>query len=188
MSWRVYAASGDYPVGFCTPRVLPIRWGGAMFDHVTIWASDIEASRRFYNTVLAPLRLPVGSDRDFRLVRAEETASATSGLHVGFVTRSRDEVDAFWRSGVDAGYQSDVEPGPRPQYAEDYYGGFLLDPDGNSAEAVNFEPLRAPGSVIDHLWIRVADLAEPRRFWDTEGPTVGLAVYGERPERVGAVA
>jgi hypothetical protein len=38
-------------------------------------------------------------------------------------------VDEFWRAGTDAGYRSDGEPGPRPQYEPDYYGAFLLDPD-----------------------------------------------------------
>ena len=32
--------------------------------------------------------------------------------------------------------RDDGAPGPRPQYREDYYGGFLRDPDGNSVEAV----------------------------------------------------
>ena len=53
--------------------------------------------------------------------------------------RSRADVDAFWRVGVDAGFASDGEPGERPQYTEGYYGAFLLDPDGNSAEGDNAE-------------------------------------------------
>jgi hypothetical protein len=43
------------------------------------------------------------------------------------------EAHAFWQAGVDAGHRDDGAPGPRPEY----YGGFLLDPDGNNVEAVN---------------------------------------------------
>ena len=37
---------------------------------------------------------------------------------------------------TNAGYQSDGDPGERPWYHESYYGAFVLDPDGNNAEAV----------------------------------------------------
>lgn len=46
-------------------------------------------------------------------------------------------MDAFWQAGTEAGYRDDGEPGLRPRYGGDYYGGFLLDPDGNNAEVVN---------------------------------------------------
>ena len=61
----------------------------------------------------------------------------TRGLHVGFRARDRAQVDAFWQAGIDAGYQDDGAPGPRTHYGPRYYGGFLLDPDGNSVEAVH---------------------------------------------------
>ena len=48
-------------------------------------------------------------------------------------------MDAFWQAGIEAGYRDDGAPGPRAVYGPDYYGGFLLDPDGNSAEAVHTE-------------------------------------------------
>jgi hypothetical protein len=51
-------------------------------------------------------------------------------------------VDEFWRVGTAAGYRDDGVPGPRPQYRADYYGAFLLDPDGNSIEAVHHGALR----------------------------------------------
>ena len=110
-----------------------------MFDHVTIRVSDLEASRRFYRTLLG--RDPVGDEYlewdDFGIAQADDEHPVTRHLHVGFAARSREEVDAFWRTGVDAGYASDGEPGLRPQYHPNYYGGFLLDPDGNNVEAVN---------------------------------------------------
>jgi catechol 2,3-dioxygenase-like lactoylglutathione lyase family enzyme len=104
-------------------------------------------------------------------------------VHIAFVTRSRDQVRTFWKAGVDAGYTSDGEPGPRKQYGKDYYGGFLLDPDGNSAEAVWLgRPRRGP-NIVDHVWIRVADLDAARRFYGAVAPALGVKLDGEHPER-----
>jgi catechol 2,3-dioxygenase-like lactoylglutathione lyase family enzyme len=161
-----------------------------VFDHVTIRVSDRAASRLFYETVLAALGHSIshaGVDfdewGDFGLAEARDDRPRTENLHVGFVARSREQVDAFWQAGVDAGYTSDGEPGLRPVYHADYYGGFLLDPDGSSAEAVYHGRLREGSAIIDHLWIRVTDLAEARRFYETLVPLLGLGIRGTRPER-----
>jgi catechol 2,3-dioxygenase-like lactoylglutathione lyase family enzyme len=84
---------------------------------------------------------------------------------------------------VDAGYRSDGEPGPRPEYGGDYYGGFLLDPDGNSIEAVNHDEVSRQGD-IDHLWIRVSDLAAGRAFYELIAPFSGFTLNRARPGRV----
>ncbi len=153
-----------------------------MFDHVTIRVADIGASGRFYETVLgtlgfAPTRSELWDEwGDFSIAPVSEEHPRSRRLHVGFVADSQAEVDAFWRAGVDAGYASDGEPGPRPQYHERYYGGFLLDPDGNSVEAVYHGRPRSPGTNIDHLWLRVGDLDASRRFYATIAPVVGLSI------------
>ena len=141
-----------------------------MFARVAVGPSDLEASRRFYETVLATL----GSDPwdSFAL----EAGPPTRHLHIAFAARSQAEVDSFWRAGVDAGYESDGVPGLRPQYTPDYYGAFLLDPDGNSVEAVHRPGRTETGSPIDHLWLGVADLAESRRFWEEVALPLGLDV------------
>jgi catechol 2,3-dioxygenase-like lactoylglutathione lyase family enzyme len=92
-------------------------------------------------------------------------------------------VDGFWRAGVDAGYTSDGEPGERPQYTPEYYGAFLRDPDGNSAEAVHDRRMRR-GGVIDHLWIRVADVGAARRFYAAIAVHAGLRLGDDTLERV----
>ncbi len=160
-----------------------------MFDHVTVRAFDQAAGRRFYETVLAPLghAITYSGDHfdewnDFGVAQARDDRPVTRGLHVAFVARSREDVDAFWRAGTDAGHESDGGPGPRPQYHPDYYGGFLLDPDGNSAEAVHTGP-RTGNNVIDHLWIRVSDLDATARFWETVAPALGLRIASVLPER-----
>ncbi|HEX2105822.1 MAG TPA: VOC family protein [Solirubrobacteraceae bacterium] len=161
-----------------------------MFDHVTIRASDREASERFYATVLAPLgvaRTYSGDDfaewDDFSLAAASADAPVTRRLHIAWLAPSRKHVDEFWRVGTSAGYRDDGPPGERPQYSPDYYGAFLLDPDGNSAEAVHHgEP--QPSGHLDHLWIRVADVAAAKRFYETIGPFAGFEIRDDTPDRV----
>ncbi len=111
---------------------------------MTLGVSDRDASRRFYETVLAPLGHAISHAgehydewNDFGIAQALEDRPVTRRLHVAFVSGSREEVDAFWTAGTQAGYESDGEPGLRPEYHENYYGAFLLDPDGNNIEAVN---------------------------------------------------
>src|SRR5207248_929743 len=140
---------------------------GPEFDHVTIRVSDRASSERFYNTVLPTVGLeepsfaePYPEWGDFSLAQATEEQPVTRRLHVAFFAPSRAVVDEFWRVGTEAGYRDDGAPGPRPQYSPEYYGSFLLDPDGNSAEVVHHEERRR--GPIDHLWIRVADLDASR--------------------------
>jgi catechol 2,3-dioxygenase-like lactoylglutathione lyase family enzyme len=154
-----------------------------VFDHVTIRVSDREASERFYGTVLATLGIErTQSDEwgDFSLAQADDEHPVTRRLHVGFFASSPERADTFWRTGVEAGYRDDGAPGPRPQYSDDYYGAFLLDPDGNSAEAVHHGAQR---TGIDHLWIRVADVAASSRFYATVAPQTGFALRRELPDR-----
>jgi catechol 2,3-dioxygenase-like lactoylglutathione lyase family enzyme len=155
-----------------------------MLDHVTIRVADLAASTAFYSSVLA--RKPEGREYlewdDFSIAPVEEDRPLTQHLHLAFAAPSREEVDAFWRRGLDAGYPSDGEPGLRPQYDPNYYGAFLLDPDGNSVEACcGFR--KGGDSPIDHLWIRVADLDESRRFWDVVAPVLGLGVSDSEEPR-----
>jgi catechol 2,3-dioxygenase-like lactoylglutathione lyase family enzyme len=160
-----------------------------MFDHVTIRASDCAASEAFYDTVLHAIGLEQSaSDEhsaewgDFSLVQADAAHPRTRRLHIGFFAPSRELVDAFWQAGTAAGYRDDGAPGVRPEYSPDYYGAFLLDPDGNSAEAVHHGRPRKPGS-IDHLWIRVASVDAARRFYELLTPYTGFELSYDRPER-----
>jgi catechol 2,3-dioxygenase-like lactoylglutathione lyase family enzyme len=61
-------------------------------------------------------------------------------LHIAFAAASRDEVDAFHRAGLAAGGIDNGGPGPRARYHANYYGAFLLDPDGSNIEAVCHKP------------------------------------------------
>jgi catechol 2,3-dioxygenase-like lactoylglutathione lyase family enzyme len=166
-----------------------------VFDHVGIAVSDLAASERFYRTVLAALGAAPGHAdaeivewADWDVVQADREHPVTRGLHVGFRAPSRAAVDAFWQAGIDAGYRDDGAPGPRTAYGPDYFGGFLLDPDGNSAEAVHTEredPV--PDGQVDHLWLRVRDPAASKRFYATIAPHAGLRIGVDEPGRVQVV-
>jgi catechol 2,3-dioxygenase-like lactoylglutathione lyase family enzyme len=161
-----------------------------VFDHVTIRVSDREASERFYEIVLRT----IGSEQtysdehfaewnDFSLAAATDDKPVTRRLHIGFAAPSRAHVDEFWQAGIDAGFRDDGAPGLRPQYTDDYYGGFLLDPDGNSVEAVHSAFVR-DGGGIDHLWIRVADVAAAKRFYEVVAAHAGFELRRDTPERI----
>jgi catechol 2,3-dioxygenase-like lactoylglutathione lyase family enzyme len=141
-----------------------------VFDHVTIRVSDRPESERFYELVLGSIGIERDSSND-QYAEWDEFSLAydsppTRGLHIGFCAWSHEDVDRFWQTGVDAGYRSDGEPGMRTQYRDDYYGGFLLDPDGNSIEAVHYEGVNRSG-IIDHVWLRVLDVPSAQAFYAT---------------------
>ena len=156
---------------------------------MTIRASDCAASETFYATVLQTLGIELTHSGelgpewgDFALAPASAENPVTRRLHIGFAAPSRAHVDEFWQAGTAVGYPDDGAPGLRPEYSDDYYGAFLLDPDGNSAEAVHHGSLR-PGAVVDHLWIRVTDLEASTRFYETVAPAAGFHVGRELADR-----
>jgi len=119
-------------------------WSRIVLDHVKIGVQDAAASKRFYGTVLAPLEIPPLWESDqgaqYANIVVSGKAPTAAPLHIAFVARSREEVDAFHRAGIEAGFQGNGAPGVREQYSSEaaglYYAAFLLDPDGNNIEAV----------------------------------------------------
>jgi catechol 2,3-dioxygenase-like lactoylglutathione lyase family enzyme len=155
-----------------------------MVDHVEIHVSDLAASRAFYGEALG---LPTFEGElvewgDFGIVAVDAEHPLTRRLHIAFGAESRAEVDAWWNRMTEAGYESDGEPGPRPQYSASYYGAFVVDPDGNSVEAVHHSTSRA--REIDHLWLRTHDVAAAKSFYETVAPVVGITLRRDEPEWV----
>lgn len=116
-------------------------------DHLTIPVRDYDTSKRFYERVLRPLGLGIrldwpdrrraflGDDRKpSSLWLAESPAAGT--LELSFAAADSDAVDAFHSAALDAGGCTEHEPGIRPEYNREYYAARVLDPDGNSIEAV----------------------------------------------------
>lgn len=122
-----------------------------MIDHVSLAVADLARSAAFYARVLEPLGLT-------RLVEREGTVgfgkrypefwlnaragllpqSETTGTHIALRARSEDAVGAFHAAALAAGGRDAGAPGPRQGAMTAYYGAFILDPDGNKIEAVNF--------------------------------------------------
>jgi catechol 2,3-dioxygenase-like lactoylglutathione lyase family enzyme len=156
-----------------------------MFDHVTIYVPDREASRSFFDTVLVQLGIATSYRTntfseydDFSMTHADNEHDATTRLHIGFAAPSREHVDAFWQAGVDAGYADDGAPGRGRSTCPTIYGAFLRDPDGNSIEAVHYADVPRRTGVVDHVWIRVADLEASTAFYTAWWPAcLGLTIH-----------
>jgi catechol 2,3-dioxygenase-like lactoylglutathione lyase family enzyme len=154
-----------------------------VFDHVGVAVSDLDASLPFYELALAQLGYdePYRGDwyyewEDLAVGQAGSDRPLTRNLHLALVATSREAVDDWWQALTSAGYEDDGKPGPRPQYSPSYYGAFVRDPDGNSVEAVHHDEPRTGANRLDHLWIRVHDLAESRLFYETVAPAARLSV------------
>ena len=127
-----------------------------MIDHIGVGVVDMDRAKAFYQQALKPLGIAVIME-----VSAEETgdeahagfgadgkaffwigtgAKPKGGTHVAFTATTRNAVDAFYRAGMGAGGRDNGAPGPRPHYHANYYGAFVLDPDGNNIEAVCHKP------------------------------------------------
>jgi len=120
-----------------------------MIDHTGVSVGDLATSTEFYERALAPLGyelmmqgdgyagLGVPPKPDFWLGQGEPT---TPRVHIAFRAESHAAVDAFYRAALAAGGRDNGAPGLRPQYHANYYGAFVLDPDGHNIEAVCHEP------------------------------------------------
>ncbi|HKO53326.1 MAG TPA: VOC family protein [Polyangiaceae bacterium] len=118
---------------------------GRLIDHLQLVTSELSASKRFYKSVLAALGIPIGGEAEDsfwadELFVCDERSKGAQGkptgrAHFAFQAESREQVEKFYRAGIEAGGTPNGEPGERP-YHPGYYAGFLLDPDGNNVEAV----------------------------------------------------
>ena len=122
-----------------------------MLDHVSIGVSDIERSKAFYDEALKPLGIErlyaegehsagYGQNRKaFFWIGLRE--AVRTGTHIAFAAIDRAAVDAFHAAALSAGGRDNGAPGLRPRYHADYYGAFVLDPDGHNIEAVCRRPV-----------------------------------------------
>ena len=127
-----------------------------MIDHLGFSVSDYDRAKAFYAKALAPL--------DYSLimeVTAEQTGHAPAvgfgangkpdlwfgaegamnkPVHIAILAKDRATVDAFYKAAMAAGGRDNGPPGIRPHYHANYYGAFVLDPDGHNIEAVCHAP------------------------------------------------
>lgn len=127
-----------------------------MIDHTGVAVSDFERSKAFYRTALAPLGYALLMELPAAVTQSADVAgfgeppkpdfwihSGTPNrppVHIAFRAATRAAVDAFYRAALSAGGRDNGPPGPRPHYHANYYGAFVLDPDGHNIEAVCHAP------------------------------------------------
>ncbi len=129
----------------------------SVLDHITCYVSDYARSKRFYEQALAPLGIKplmefgegcgFGIDKpEFWIgkgpssFQTEQQVRVITPVHVAFAARGRAQVDAFHRAALAAGAKDFGAPGLRAEYHPNYYGAFVLDPDGHDVEAVFHGP------------------------------------------------
>jgi catechol 2,3-dioxygenase-like lactoylglutathione lyase family enzyme len=122
-----------------------------MLDHVTIGVGDIGRSNTFYDQALRPLgieRLYADGEhfagygangKAFFWIGVRDTPQTS--VHIAFATQDRQIVDRFYEAALAAGGRCNGPPGLRPHYHQNYYGAFVLDPDGHNIEAVCHQPV-----------------------------------------------
>ena len=120
-----------------------------MIDHTSLTVADVASSKAFYRAALGPLGYAlimeweqyagfgVPPKPDFWIGQGKPNVPP---IHVAFRAQNRKEVDAFYKAAMAAGGRDNGPPGLRPHYHENYYGAFVLDPDGHNIEVVCHTP------------------------------------------------
>ncbi len=123
-----------------------------IIDHISLSVTNLDRAKAFYLKALAPLGIGVAleipksvtGDKDIIGIGKNHKGElwlTQNGLqrpptHIAFLAESRADVDAFHAAAIAAGGTDNGAPGVRPHYHADYYGAFVLDPDGHNIEAV----------------------------------------------------
>ncbi len=121
-----------------------------ILDHITLCVPNVAACRPFYEQALAPLGISVAKEfgtaaafgiegsPSFWLFEGEKEQRP---MHIAFKAPSRAHVRAFHKAALAAGGTDNGAPGVREIYHPDYYGAFVLDPNGHNIEAVCHLPV-----------------------------------------------
>lgn len=118
---------------------------GRLIDHLQLVVADLGRSKRFYSAIFGALGVPLGGEAedyfwaDELFVSTKNSVAAqgklTGRVHFALQASSREQVEAVYRAGLEAGGTDNGAPGVRP-YHPGYYAAFLIDPDQNNVEAV----------------------------------------------------
>jgi catechol 2,3-dioxygenase-like lactoylglutathione lyase family enzyme len=120
-----------------------------MFDHVGFGVTDYAMSKAFFLKALQPLGVVVVMEGQYGLGLGQnnkpslwlhELSTKPAPLHLAFTAISRKQVDDFFRAAIAAGGKDNGAPGLRPEYHPNYYGAFVIGPDGHNVEAVCHAP------------------------------------------------
>jgi catechol 2,3-dioxygenase-like lactoylglutathione lyase family enzyme len=127
-----------------------------MIDHIGFPVSDYARAKAFYLKALAPLGYSLVMEVTQQQTGHDPAAGFGANgkpdfwiggegglnkpLHVAIVAKDRATVDAFYQAAMAAGGSDNGAPGIRAHYHPNYYGAFVLDPDGHNIEAVCHAP------------------------------------------------
>ncbi|KQP21571.1 VOC family protein [Pseudorhodoferax sp. Leaf267] len=127
-----------------------------MIDHTGLTVTDYAKSKAFYIAALAPIGYALLAEIPASVTGHTDVAgfgeppqpdfwiaSGTANqppIHIAFRVASRAHVDAFHQAALAAGGRDNGPPGIRAHYHPNYYGAFVLDPDGHNIEAVCHAP------------------------------------------------
>ncbi len=123
-----------------------------MFDHVGFGTTNLAASKAFFVKALQPLGISVVMEGPYGVglgysgkpsLWLHEASEKPARLHIAIAANTRADVDAFYRAALAAGGTDNGAPGLRPDYHENYYGAFVIGPDGHNVEAVCHKPAGA---------------------------------------------
>jgi catechol 2,3-dioxygenase-like lactoylglutathione lyase family enzyme len=126
---------------------------GRLIDHVHLLVADVDASKRFYRSILEALGRDISGESEEYFYADElfvsKADAQVSRVHIAFQAGDADTVKRFYDAGLAAGGRDNGAPGER-DYHPGYYAAFLLDPDGSNVEAVHHGPARrsAPSVVV----------------------------------------
>ncbi len=126
-----------------------------MLHHLSLGTLNIEAAIRFYDAVLAPLGYvrawsdvrpgeqgqavgygSKGSDDKLAIKQVTAVIPDIPGFHLAFAATTRAQVAAFYEAALATGGRDNGPPGLRPDYGDNYFAAFVIDPDGHRLEAV----------------------------------------------------
>jgi catechol 2,3-dioxygenase-like lactoylglutathione lyase family enzyme len=126
-----------------------------MIDHIGFPVSDYAKAKAFYLEALAPLGYGLIMEVQQNDNNAPAAGFGRDGkpdfwiggegglskpVHIAILADDRASVDAFYAAAIAAGGKDNGAPGVRAHYHPDYYGAFVLDPDGHNIEAVCHKP------------------------------------------------
>jgi catechol 2,3-dioxygenase-like lactoylglutathione lyase family enzyme len=120
-----------------------------IIDHVGITISHYEQSKQFFSKALAPLNITLTSEfngwggfgRDGKPeFWIHEGENVQKPMHLAFLAQTRAQVEAFYTAALEAGAKDNGAPGIRPHYHPNYFGAFVIGPDGHNVEAVCHAP------------------------------------------------
>ena len=120
-----------------------------MFDHIGFGVSDYAASKEFFLKALQPLGVTVVMEGPYGVglgrrgkpsLWMHQASDQPAPLHLAFTADDRKQVAEFYHAALEAGGKDNGAPGLRPHYHANYYGAFVIGPDGHNVEAVCHKP------------------------------------------------